>query len=83
MALPTFHRIAYGEDEAAALCSVGVEQIRAWVHEGVLIAHYSGARASKPLYLPEDLAEAVRSLPTSKGGGVSGPAQGSAGGRRG
>ena len=68
-AMPTtpFSRIAYDEAAAAELCSVGVSEIRRWVKEGRLVAHYSGERASKPLYRPADLDDAVSGLPTTKG----------------
>ncbi len=67
MSTPPFSRLAYDEAEAAALCSVGDDEIRRWVKDGRITPIYAGTRASKPLYLPEELDAALRSLPREKG----------------
>lgn len=68
MATIVYARISYDEAAAAEACSVGVDEIRRWVKDGRLTPTWAGARASKPLYRPEDLDAAVLSLPTERGG---------------
>ena len=60
-------RIAYDEEAAAAVCSVSLTTFKQWVRDGRIAPYWAGERASKPLYDAEELRDAVRSLPRTKG----------------
>lgn len=52
---------------AAEATGVGTDTIRDAVADGSLVAHYAGAKASKPLFRAVELDAWVSSLPTRKG----------------
>jgi len=52
-------RIAYSQDEAAALVGISVSTLKKAANDGYVPRHFLGR---KPLYLREDLIEWIRSL---------------------
>lgn len=61
-------RISMGVRDAAAAAGVSEDTIRAAVREGSLVAHWVGAKATKPVIRAVELDAWIASLPTQRGG---------------
>lgn len=64
----TLTRVSYTLAEAVVATGISEDTIRAAVADGSLVAHYVGAKATKPVFRAVELDEWVESLPTTKGG---------------
>lgn len=61
--------ISHDLEGAAEQTKISVRSLQYAVDAGDLVAHYAGEKNTKPVFLPEDLADYVRRLPTVRGGG--------------
>lgn len=57
-------RVSYTLADAVTATGISEDTIRAAVADGSLVAHYVGAKATKPVFRAVELDEWVESLPT-------------------
>jgi hypothetical protein len=63
----TLTRVSYTLSEAVVATGISEDTIRAAVADGSLVAHYVGAKATKPVFRAVELDEWIESLPTTRG----------------
>lgn len=61
-------RVSYTLADAVIATGISEATIRAAVADGSLVAHYVGAKATKPVFRAVELDEWIESLPTVRGG---------------
>lgn len=63
----TLTRVSYTLAEAVAATGISERTIRGAIEDGVLVANYVGAKASKPVLRAVELDAWIASLPTRRG----------------
>lgn len=63
----TLTRISYTLADAVIATGISESTIRAAIADGSLVAHWVGAKATKPVLRAVDLDEWIQSLPTGRG----------------
>lgn len=64
----TLTAVSYAMADAVKATGVSEDTIRAALNDGSLVAHYVGAKATKPVFRAVELDAWIASLPTEKGG---------------
>jgi hypothetical protein len=67
MSALTLARVSYTLADAVEATGISANTIRDAVAAGALVAHYVGAKASKPVFRAVELDEWIASLPTERG----------------